>query len=382
MKKINRRELISLIDKIDKKYIVYNKSKEAIALSSNLDDIKDFSKNQEFEIFRFTDHYGKKDEELFNFNDSGLVFKSSNMKKTIELVEAVAATDTTVLIQGETGTGKGVIARLLHRRSYRRDKDFVEINCAAIPEKLLESELFGYEEGSFTGALDTGKAGLLESAGSGTVFLDEINSLPMSLQVKFLRVIQEKEVMRIGGSEYIPINARILVATNVDLMEAVEAGLFREDLYYRLNIVPITVTPLRNRKEDIRTIGDFFLDRCNKRYMQNKYITEEAWRAMEKYKWPGNVRELENMIERLSIVVEEDRIEKGDLIDLFSNIQVEEQFQPSLNMTLKDAMNAYEKKLIEAHMKKCKTTTQLAQTLGIDRSTLTRKFIKLGIKKT
>lgn len=382
MEKINRRGFISLIDGIDKKYVAYNKSKGAVAVSSNLDDIKDFSKNQETEIFRFIDRYGKKSEESLNYKDSDFVFRSNTMKKTIELVEAVAATDTTVLIQGETGTGKGFIAKLLHMRSDRRDKAFIDINCAAIPEKLLESELFGYEEGSFTGALDTGKAGLLESAGDGTVFLDEINSLPMSLQVKFLRVIQEKEVMRIGGSEYMPVNARILVATNVDLLEAVEAGLFREDLYYRLNIVPITVSPLRNRKEDIRALGEFFLDRCNKRYMQNKYIGEEAWKELEKYKWPGNVRELENMIERLSIIVKEECIEKGDLIDLFSNIQVEEQFQPSLNMTLKDAMNAYEKKLIETRMEKCKTTTQLAKDLGIDRSTLTRKFIKLGIRKS
>ena len=381
MEKIDRKEFISLVDNINKKYVAYNESTGVVAVSSDLDDIKDFCKNQEMKIFKFTDRYEKNAESSFNYKDSDFVFKSSNMRKTIELVEAVAATDTTVLVKGETGTGKGFIAKLLHMLSERKDEAFVDINCAAIPEKLLESELFGYEEGAFTGALDAGKKGLLETAGNGTVILDEINSLPISLQVKFLRVIQEKEVMRIGGNEYLPVKARILVAANMDLLEAVENGSFREDLYYRLNIVPITVPPLRNRKEDIRVLGEFFLNRFNRIYKQNKYIDEEVWRELEKYKWPGNVRELENMIERLSIVERENCIGKGDLIDLFSNIQVEEQFQASLNMTLKDAMNAYEKKIIETRMEKYKSTSLLAKNLGIDRSTLTRKFIKLGIKK-
>ena len=378
MEKIGRKEFICLFDEMDKKFVVYNKEKKAIAISASLDALTDFSKNQDVEIYKYDNGSA---ENSLNYKESDFIFKSSTMGRTIELLEAVAPTDTTVLVQGETGTGKGFIAKLLHLNSDRKDKPFVDINCAAIPEKLLESELFGYEAGSFTGALNTGKQGLFEIAGDGTVFLDEINSLPMSLQVKFLRVIQEKEVMRIGGSEYLPVHARIIVATNTDLLEEVEAGAFREDLYYRLNIVPVTVAPLRNRKEDIKVLGQFFLERCNKRYKQNKYISDAAWKDLEKYKWPGNVRELENMIERLSIVTQTERIEKGDLTDLFSNIQVEEQFKSSLKMTLKEELNAYEKRIIEARMGTCKTTAELAKALGIDKSTLTRKLRKLGIKR-
>ncbi|MCQ4636422.1 sigma 54-interacting transcriptional regulator [Anaerovorax odorimutans] len=381
MEKIGRKEFISLIDGMDKKFVIYNKEKEALAVSANLDALKDFCKNQNVEIFKYNDAFDDRSENSLNYKETDFIFKSDTMRRTIELLEAVAPTDTTVLIQGETGTGKGFIAKLLHMSSDRKDKPFVDINCAAIPEKLLESELFGYEAGSFTGALDTGKPGLFETAGDGTVFLDEINSLPMSLQVKFLRVIQEKEVMRVGGAEYLPVEARIIVATNTDLLEAVEAGTFREDLYYRLNIVPVTVAPLRNRKEDIRVLGQFFLERCNKRYKQNKYISDAAWKDLESYKWPGNVREMENLIERLSIVTQEDRIEKGDLTDLFSNIQVEQQFESSLKMTLKEELNAYEKRIIEARMDTCKTTAELAKNLGIDKSTLTRKIRKLGIKR-
>lgn len=381
MEKIGRKEFISLIDEMDKKFVVHNKEKKAIAVSANLDALKDFSKNQDVEIYKYDSLYHGNAEDSLNYKESEFIFKSNAMRRTIELLEAVAPTDTTVLIQGETGTGKGFIAKLLHMNSDRKDRPFVEINCAAIPEKLLESELFGYEAGSFTGALDTGKQGLFETAGNGTVFLDEINSLPMSLQVKFLRVIQEKEVMRVGGTDYLPVNARIIVATNTDLLDEVEAGTFREDLYYRLNIVPVTVAPLRNRKEDIKALGQFFLERCNKRYKQNKYISDAAWKDLETYKWPGNVRELENMIERLSIVTQTDQIEKGDLTDLFSNIQVEEQFKSSLKMTLKEELNAYEKRIIEARMSTHKTTAELARALGIDKSTLTRKLRKLGIKR-
>lgn len=381
MEKMDRKKLILMIEEMDKQFVVYNKAKEAIAISARLDDLKEFSKNQEVQIFRYDRTCNGDSWNTLNYKQTGVIFKSNTMKKTIELIEAVAPTDTTVLVQGETGTGKGILTKLIHMNSRRKDRPFIDINCAAIPEKLLESELFGYEAGSFTGALDTGKPGLFEMAGDGTVFLDEINSLPMSLQVKFLRVLQEKEVMRVGGTEYLPVHARIIVASNIDLLEAVEAGTFREDLYYRLNIVPITVAPLRNRKEDIRVLGEFFLDQCNKRYKQNKYISDEVWKELKQYQWPGNVRELENMIERLSVITVEDCIGKGDLTDLFSKIQTTGQFRSSIKMTLKEEMKAYEKRLIETRMGTCKTTAELAKTLGIDKSTLTRKLKRLDIKR-
>lgn len=378
MDRINRKQFIYLFDETDKKFIACNKNNKSISISPDLDTIKDLCKNNDVKIYRY---YDKEEQELSGDTDAGFIFKSTVMHKTMRLVKTVAATDATVLIQGETGTGKSFIARMIHMNSERKDKSFMDINCAAISEKLLESELFGYEGGSFTGALDTGKEGLFETAKGGTVFLDEINSLPMSLQVKFLRVIQEKEVMRVGGSSYIPVDVRILVASNAELMEEVEKGNFREDLYYRLNIVPVTVSPLRSRKEDIRAIGEFFFEQYNRLYNQNKYICEEAWKDMEKYKWPGNVRELQNMIERLSIVTDNDRIERGDIIDLFMDIDIESQFRSSIKMTLKEELDAYEKKIIEARMNSCKTTKEVAETLGIDKSTLTRKIKRLGIKR-
>ena len=379
MDKINRKQFIYLFDETDKKFIACNKNNKSIVISSDLDALKDLCKNNDVRIYRYDDR--EADTGDSGYMDAGFVFKSTAMRKTMELVKTVAATDATVLIQGETGTGKSFIAKMIHMNSERKDRAFLDINCAAISEKLLESELFGYEAGSFTGALDTGKAGLFETAKGGTVFLDEINSLPMSLQVKFLRVIQEKEVMRVGGSSYIPVDVRILVASNSDLMEEVDKGNFREDLYYRLNIVPVTVLPLRSRKDDIRAIGEFFLGQYNRIYNQNKYICEEAWNDMEKYKWPGNVRELQNMIERLSIVTDKDRIERGDITDLFTDIDIETQFRSSIKMTLKEELNAYEKKIIEARLNSCKTTKEVAETLGIDKSTLTRKIKRLGIKR-
>lgn len=378
MDRINRKQFIYLFDETDKKFIACNKNNKSISISSDLDTMKDLCKNNDVKIYRY---YDKEEQDRSGDTDAGFIFKSTVMCNTMKLVKTVAATDATVLIQGETGTGKSFVARMIHMYSDRKDKAFMDINCAAISEKLLESELFGYEAGSFTGALDTGKAGLFETAKGGTVFLDEINSLPMSLQVKFLRVIQEKEVMRVGGSSYTPVDVRILVASNAELMEEVEKGNFREDLYYRLNIVPVTVYPLRSRKEDIRAIGEFFFEQYNRLYNQNKYICEEAWKDMEKYKWPGNVRELQNMIERLSIVTDNDRIERGDIIDMFMDIDIETQFRSSIRMTLKEELDAYEKKIIEARLNSCKTTKEVAETLGIDKSTLTRKIKRLGIKR-
>ena len=381
MNRINRKEIISLIDSAQMKYVVRNKTKNAIAVSESLDDVKDFCKNQEVEIYRLSGADAEFDIKSFNYKDTGFVFKSSAMKRTIELVEAVSDTDTTVLIEGETGVGKGFIAKLIHMNSSRKAEAFIDINCAAIPETLLESELFGYEEGAFTGASDKGKPGLFETAKHGTVFLDEINSLPLPLQVKFLRVIQEKEVMRIGGKGYIPVDARILVGSNSDLFEEVKNGSFREDLYYRLNVVPIVVPPLRDRKDDIRVLGEAFMRRCNEKFGQRKSLSEEAWKSLEKYRWPGNVRELENIIERVSIITQSDVVEQSNIISLFSSIQLDDQFINQLNMTLKEELNVYEKKIIEARMASCETTVELAKKLGIDKSTLTRKMKKLNIKK-
>lgn len=381
MEKIDRKEMLSIVDTVRMRYVADIEGKNAVIVAEDLDDIKDFCKNREVKIYRLAGADTRQDIKGFRYKDTEIVFRSRLMERTIELIESVAGTDTTVLIEGETGVGKGMAAKLIHRNSCRHEAPFMDINCAAIPEKLLESELFGYEAGSFTGAREEGKPGLFEAADGGTVFLDEINSLPMPLQVKLLRVIQEREVMRIGGSDYIPVDVRILAASNVELLEAVSAGTFREDLYYRLNVVPIVIPPLRDRKEDIRILGESFLRKCNAKYGTDKILSEDAWKSLEKYRWPGNVRELENIIERVVIVPQGDVVDQGDIREMFSDISADEQFINPLNMTLKEEMNAYEKKIIESRMASCKTTKELARKLGIDKSTLTRKMNKLNIRK-
>ncbi len=232
----------------------------------------------------------------------------SNLKK---ILLKVAVADSTILITGESGTGKSLIAKTIHKLSSRRDKPFATINCAAIPENLLESELFGYEKGAFTGAA-TRKRGKFELADGGTLFLDEIGDMPLTLQAKLLNVLQDKEISRLGSEDTIPIDVRIIAATNKDINRLVSLGHFREDLYYRLNVIPIHVPPLRERKEDIPLLIDYFLKKFNKVYKKRVSIKKDAVRVMTNYRWGGNIRELENTIERL-VIMNDDDIEIGDL---------------------------------------------------------------------
>ena len=241
----------------------------------------------------------------------GIIGVSESVRNLIDVVKKVAATDSTVLITGESGTGKSLIAKAIHFLSNRRDKPFVTINCAAIPETLLEAELFGYERGAFTGA-HTSKKGKFELADGGTVFLDEIGDMPLYLQAKILRVIQDKEVEHLGGEKVIKVDVRIIAATNRDLEALVREGKFREDLYYRLNVIPIHVPPLRERKEDIPILVDHFLERFNEKYGKNVRIAPEAMEPLVEYDWPGNIRELENTIERI-VVMHEGTVRSVDL---------------------------------------------------------------------
>jgi len=228
----------------------------------------------------------------------GVVSKSASFRGVIELCKRVASTPSTVLITGESGSGKEVIAKALHQFSNRRDKSFVAINCSAIPENLLESELFGYAKGAFTGASDK-RLGLFEEANEGTLFLDEIGDLSLSLQAKLLRVLQDRKIRRLGENQVRNIDVRIVCATHVDLKLAVKEKRFREDLYFRLNVIPIHIPPLRERKEDLWPLAEFFTARfCTLNGVQNKMWTKEAIQYLHTYKWPGNVRELENAVER------------------------------------------------------------------------------------
>jgi PAS domain S-box-containing protein len=311
---------------------------------------------------------------LENFVGESLVMK--NLK---EMVRKVAKSPSTVLIRGESGTGKELLAHSIHNLSPRRSRPFVKINCAALPENLLESELFGYEEGAFTGAKKGGKIGKFEQANGGTIFLDEIGDMPLNMQVKILRVLQEKEVERLGGTKSIKVNVRVIAATNRNLEELIKQGKFREDLFYRLNVVNIEIPPLRQRKEDIPLLVDFLLKKlCKTMGSGKKTIGQAALNILLKYSWPGNVRELENILERALNVVEGDEIEPAHLpyyIRQPKNSLLECEFH------LKTIVEDTEKEVI----KRALNTTggnalEAAHLLGISKSTFYEKVAKYGIR--
>ena len=246
-------------------------------------------------------------------NLTDIIAKDITMINLLEIAKRVANVDTTVLILGETGVGKEEIAKFIYKNSKRKDKNFIKINCGAIPENLIESELFGYVKGAFTGANKEGKMGLFEVADGGTVFLDEIGELPLDLQVKLLNVLQEGEVERIGAVKAIKIDVRVLAATNRNLEEMTKDKSFRSDLYYRLNVVPLTVPSLRERRGDIIPLVQYFLAQLNKKYKFDKTFTIEALDTLYNYNWPGNVRELKNIVERVMVMTRSDKIFKNDL---------------------------------------------------------------------
>lgn len=246
------------------------------------------------------------------YDIDSLIGQSFAMINLKNIIYKVAKTDSTILLLGESGVGKSLVAKAIHNLSSRKDNPFISVNCASIPETLLESELFGYEKGAFTGA-SRPKKGKFELANGGSIFLDEVGELPLSSQSKLLKVIQEKEVEKIGAEKSIPINVRIIASTNRDLAKMVKEGTFREDLYYRLNVIPIMIPTLRDRKEDIPILTKNFLDKFNKQYKKHINITKEATNTLMEYDWPGNIRELENLIERLVVINNQD-ITKEDIL--------------------------------------------------------------------
>ncbi|MGC8659368.1 MAG: sigma-54-dependent transcriptional regulator [Desulfomonilaceae bacterium] len=310
-----------------------------------------------------------------------IIGDSEAMARVFQIVKRVADTSATVLISGESGTGKEVIAKALHKASSRASKAFVSINCAAIPETLLESELFGYEKGAFTGATST-KQGKFEIADNGVLFLDEIGEMSLNLQVKLLRILQEQEFQRVGGNKDIRVDVRVIAATNKDLKKQVEAGLFRSDLYFRLNVVHVIMPPLRERIQDVPLLITYFLKKFSERLGRNLLeITPETMSTLCSYSWPGNVRELENAIEYAILM------SRGHLItieDLPNQIKVAKASSSDLSLDqsagLMDALDAMEEKMIRDALRKAgNIQAQAAKILGISRSNLQYKMKKYGL---
>lgn len=311
-------------------------------------------------------------------NQSNLVIhKSKCMNQILDICRRIANYNSTVLITGDSGTGKELIARYIYECSSRRNAPYIKVNCASIPDNLMESEFFGYESGSFTGAHTKGKKGLIELADHGTLLLDEVAELPLTLQSKFLRFLQEGEFYRIGGKTPIKTDVRIIAATNKNLEDLVETGKFREDLYYRLNILPIKVPSLSSRREDIPILIDYFVKNFNKQYGTNKHISNEVLNIMVQMEYKGNVRELNNTVERL-LLLSGDEIVLDDALKI---LPLKQQNSPLIHSaySLKEIMEKYEKDILSQYLETYKTATRIAQILKTDQTTISRKLRKYDL---
>ena len=309
--------------------------------------------------------------------ESNLIGSSKPMVELRKLISVVAPSDASVLITGENGTGKEVVAKEIYAASARHDRPFITVNCAAIPENLLESELFGHEKGAFTGAVST-KVGLFELANTGTILLDEIGEFPLHLQPKLLRVLQEREFRRVGGIKKIPVDVRVIAATNRDLLAMTKSGEFRMDLYYRLNVFSLQVPPLRQRKDDIPLLASAFLAQFNKKYQKTKCFTRQALFSLSQYSWPGNVRELENAVERIVVIGEQPAVTAEHVVAVMSDGRMDLS-STSTPLTLKEAVANLERTMISEALATYKTTYKAAEALGSTQSTIARKAKALGI---
>ncbi len=304
--------------------------------------------------------------------DRKIIGRSAALEAVLTMVERVAKSESTVMILGESGTGKELIAREIHNRSLRADRPFVTINCGALPETLLESELFGHKKGSFTGAIKD-KLGMFQVADKGTFFLDEVGETSPGIQVKLLRVLQEKEIVQIGGTSPIKVDVRVIAATNEDLDEKMRAGDFRKDLFYRLNVIPLRIPSLKERREDIPLLVDYFLEKyCGKMGIPLKKISSSAMQVLMQYAWPGNVRELENAIERAIVLQEGDTVKIGDL--------PERMLQEAPRQVFGSLREKEREAIISALEETGGNATKAAKTLGIHPSTLYRKLKKYDLE--
>ena len=387
---LEKKEAVTIMQKIknEKDVIVtgnpvFDKDGNIIRVVTNVRDITELNnlKQELKETKELSSKYYQELTELRSQQLKGqeIIYKSKEMDRVLESALRVSKFESTVLVSGESGVGKELIAKFIHKSSLNKEGPYIKVNCGAIPENLLESELFGYKEGSFTGAKKEGKKGKFELAENGTLFLDEIGELPLNLQVKLLRAIQEKEITPIGGEETIPVNVRIIAATNRKLEEMVKKGDFREDLYYRLNVVPIDIPSLRERKNDIPVLIQKFIAELSKNYDLKKSVSTEALHVLMDYNWPGNVRELKNLIERLFIMVKDEKIKVKHLPSHIAGEHEENSVKVKGIMPLKEAVENVEKDLIEKALTEYGSTRKAGEKLGVHASTIVRKKQKYKI---
>lgn len=362
---------------------VANERGEIVRVVINVRDLTEFEKLRQ-QLHDSKNLNRRYQAELCNRNDQqnkeqNLATSSPEMQSVIDLCTRVAQVDSTVLLIGDSGVGKEVLAKHIHNQSARKQGPFIKINCGAIPETLLESELFGYERGAFTGAGKDGKPGIFEMAHNGTLLLDEIGDLPLSLQVKLLRVLQDKEIIRVGGTKTRSVDVRILAATNRNLADMVQQGSFREDLFFRLNVVPVQIPPLRDRRSDIVPLLNFFCEKYYKRYGIRKQFSTEVLKIFYEYHWPGNIRELENIVERMVVTEPETIITPKHLPESLRYVVNNTSAKVMVRGVLpfKEALLEMESQLINEALNLYGSTYKAAKVLGIDQSTVIRKLQKI-----
>lgn len=385
----SKRAATVFTDQGDRKLIitgtpVHNSVGELVSVVANIRDMTELNRlrGQLEEQQVIAESYYKELQTISNQNiiRDGFIAGSKPMIEIMDLINTISTVDSTVLITGESGVGKEVIVDRIYKTSTRRDKPFFKVNCGAIPSTLFESEMFGYEAGAFTGARSKGKMGFFELANEGTLFLDEVADLAPDGQVKLLRAIQEKEILRVGGTKAIKTDVRIIAATNKNLKELVKEEKFREDLYYRLNVIAIEVPPLRERRDDIVPLASFFLEKFNEKYDKKKELSMKLAKFLRKLYWPGNIRELENLIENLVVLIKEDTLLPEHVPERYFEEPEINQIQVSGIIPMKDALEETERQLLTHAYQKYPTMTEMAEALGVNQSTISRKLSKYGIK--
>ena len=371
---------------------IFDDSGEIAYVVTNDRDITELNrvKAQLSEMHALTRHYHSELSSLQfkNFHMEGVISNSKKFRAILDAALRVAKVDSAVLITGESGVGKNLIAKMIHKNSNRASEPFIRLNCSAIPDSLIASELFGYERGAFTGAKNEGKPGLFELANKGTLFLDEIGEISANTQVKLLHVLEENEMMRVGGTKPVKIDVRVIAATNKDLEKGIMERMFREDLFFRLNVLPITIPPLRERKEDITPLALFFLNKFKKCHKIEKKLSSETLDLLHQYTFPGNVRELANLIERILILAKGSVIEIKDLPQkVIEDVGFQPYSQDSFGIngkqiSLKKALQKFEAEMIKDALLKSETQEAAAAILGINQSTIARKLKKYGITRS